>query len=120
MKKAHSMYRNLIVVLKDLRMDVFSSELLKSALKLTLFIFPFTTLMYCLVYIIQNFSDMNQILKFASSLVIITLCVFLSILLFLSAFGFCSRLILSLTELKKFNQQTKVYDEKPVAYRNEE
>lgn len=114
------MYKNLIFALKDLRMDVFSSELLKSAFKLTIFVLPFATLMYCLVYIIMDFRNVNQIIKFSSILGIITICIFISILLFLAAFGFCSRLILLLNHSKQVNQHVKVHEDKPVVYREKE
>lgn len=114
------MYKNLICALKELRMDVFSSELLKSAFKLTVFVLPFVALMYCLVYIIMGFSNLNQVIKFTSTLGIITLSVFVSIFLFLSAFGFCSRLILLLTHSRQVNQHVKVHEDKPVVYREKQ
>ncbi|WP_144506687.1 hypothetical protein [Bacillus mycoides] len=120
MKKRYSMYKNLISALKELRMDVFSSELLQSAFKLTIFVLPFAALMYCLVYIIMGFSNLTQVIKFSSTLGIITLSVFVSILLFLSAFGFCSRLILLLTHSKQVNQHVKVHEDKPVVYREKQ
>ncbi|EJV89547.1 hypothetical protein CN271_04285 [Bacillus cereus] len=120
MKKNYSMYKNLICALKELRMDVFSSELLKSAFKLTVFVLPFVALMYCLVYIIMGFSNLTQVIKFTSTLGIITLGVFVSILLFLSAFGFCSRLILLLTHSRQVNQHVKVHEDKPVVYREKQ
>ncbi|MBJ8113134.1 MULTISPECIES: hypothetical protein [Bacillus cereus group] len=101
-------------------MDVFSSELLKSAFKLTVFVLPFVALMYCLVYIIMGFSNLTQVIKFTSTLGIITLGVFVSILLFLSAFGFCSRLILLLTHSRQVNQHVKVHEDKPVVYREKQ
>ncbi|PHE46924.1 hypothetical protein [Bacillus pseudomycoides] len=120
MKKRYSMYKNLISALKELRMDVFSSELLKSAFKLTIFVLPFAALMYCLVYIIMGFSNVNQVINFSSILGVIILCIFISILLFLAAFGFCSRLILLLSHLRQVNQHVKVHEDKPVVYREKQ
>lgn len=114
------MYKNLISALKELRMDVFSSELLKSAFKLTIFVLPFAALMYCLVYIIMGFSNVNQVINFSSILGVIILCIFISILLFLAAFGFCSRLILLLSDLRQVNQHVKVHEDKPVVYREKQ